>query len=195
MTLSNHEPFDVPGEPRIPGNSEPDKFRNSAAYSDACLGDYIRKASKQPWFKNTLFVILADHGHYLPSHSLILEPHSRRIPLLFYGEVIKPEYRGTKIHMAGGHHDVPATLLYQMAINATAYKWSKNLLNPLTQSYAFYQFEETIGFVEDAKWVAYSYNTERVVNHSRPMTTIEKDSLLLKGKSYLQRLYSQYQEY
>ena len=195
MTLSNHEPFDVPGEPRIPGNSEPDKFRNSAAYSDACLGDYIRKASKQPWYQNTLFVILADHGHYLPSRSLILEPHSRRIPLLFFGEVIKPEYRGTKIHMAGGHHDVPATLLYQMAINATAYKWSKNLLNPLTQSYAFYQFEETFGFIEDKKWVAYSYNTERVVNHSRPMTNIEKDSLLLKGKSYMQRLYSQYQEY
>ncbi len=195
MTLSNHEPFDVPGPPRIPGSSEPDKFRNSAAYSDACLGDYIRKASKQPWYANTLFVILADHGHYLPNHSLILEPNSRRIPLLFFGDVIKPEYRGTKIHLAGGHHDVPATLLYQMAINATAYKWSKNLLNPLTQSYAFYQFEETFGFIEDTKWVTYSYNTERVINHSHPITKMKKDSLLLKGKSYLQRLYAQYQEY
>lgn len=82
-----------------------------------------------------------------------------------------------------------------MAINATAYKWSKNLLNPLTQSYAFYQFEETFGFIEDKKWAVYSYNTETVINHSHPLTTFEMDSLLLKGKSYMQRLYEQYQEY
>lgn len=195
MTLSNHEPFDVPGETRISGSSEADKFRNSAAYTDACLGDYLKKAAKQPWYANTLFVIVADHGHRLPKQRLILEPDSRRIPLLFFGEVIKPEYRGTKIHMAGGHHDVPSTLLYQMAINATAYKWSKNLLNPLTQSYAFYQFEETFGFIEDKKWAVYSYNTETVINHSHPLTTFEMDSLLLKGKSYMQRLYEQYQEY
>ena len=195
MTLSNHEPFDVPGKIRIEGNSEADKFRNSAAYTDACLGDYFEKASKQPWYANTLFVIVADHGHRLPMHRLILEPESRRIPLLFYGDVIKPEYRGMKIHKLGGHHDIPSTLLYQMAINTSIYEWSKNLLNPLTSSYAFYQFEETFGFIENKKWTVYSYNTQKVINHSRPMNDLEMDSLLLKGKSFMQRLYAQYQKY
>ena len=73
-----------------------------------------------------------------------------------------------KIHKAGGHHDIPSTILYQMALNASAYQWSKNLLNPLTPSYAFYQFEETFGYIEDTKWVVYSYNTETVINHSHP---------------------------
>lgn len=195
MTLSNHEPFDVPGKVRISGNSEADKFRNSAAYTDACLGDYLKKASKQPWYANTLFIIVADHGHRLPMHRLILEPDSRRIPLLFFGEVIKPEYRGMKVHIAGGHHDIPTTLLSQMAINTSAYEWSKNLLNPLTPSYSFYQFEETFGLIENKKWVVYSYNTEKVINHSHPLSSSETDSLLLKGQAYMQKLYAQYQKY
>ena len=195
MTLSNHEPFDVPGEVRITGESEANKFRNSAAYTDACLGDYLKKAATMPWYANTLFVIVADHGHRLPMQRLILDPESRRIPLLFFGEVIKPEYRGMKIHKAGGHHDIPSTILYQMALNASAYQWSKNLLNPLTPSYAFYQFEETFGYIEDTKWAVYSYNTETVINHSHPLTTPEMDSLLIKGQSYMQRLYAQYQKY
>ena len=132
MTLSNHEPFDVPGPKRIDGSSEPDKFRNSAAYTDACLGDYFSKAKLQSWYKNTLFILVADHGHHLPMKRLILEPDSRRIPLLFFGDVLKPEFRGMKIHTAGGHHDIPSTLLYQLALNTSTYTWSKNLLNPKT---------------------------------------------------------------
>lgn len=195
MTLSNHEPFDVPGVVRIKGSSESDKFRNSAAYSDAALGEYLEKASKQPWYKNTLFIIVSDHGHRLPMKRLILEPESRRIPLLFFGEVIKPEYRGLRVKMAGGHHDIPSTLLYQLAINASAYTWSKNLLNPLTPNFAFYQFEETVGFIENKKWLVYSYNLDRVVNHSHPISKSQSDSLQLKGQCYLQALYGQYQRY
>lgn len=195
MTLSNHEPFDVPGQKRIEGSSESDKFRNSAAYTDACLGDYFSKSKLLPWYKNTLFIIVADHGHHLPMNRLILEPESRRIPLLFYGDVIKPEYRGMKIHTAGGHHDIPSTLLYQLALNTSTYNWSKNLLNPLTKSFATYEFEETIGFIENKKWMVYSYNLNKVVNHSRPISISETDSLQFKAQCYMQALYGQYQKY
>ena len=195
MTLSNHEPFDVPGAKRIEGTSESDMFRNSAAYTDACLGDYLKAAKEQPWYKNTLFVIVADHGHRLPEKRLVLEPNSRHIPLVFFGDVIKPEFRGMRVHLAGGHHDIPSTILSQMAINTSAYTWSKNLLNPFSSNFSFYQFEETVGFIENKKWMVYSYNLNKIINHSHPLTESELASLKLNGECYLQSLYGQYQRY
>ena len=195
MTLSNHEPFDVPGPTRIAGNTDEDKFRNTAAYTDATLKTYFENARKQAWYKNTLFIIVADHGHHLPMGRITLQPFSRHIPLIFYGEVLKPEFRGIRIHKAGGHHDIPATLLKQLGINPTTFSWSKNLLNPYTRSFVAYQFEETSAWMENNNWVVYSYNIGKVVTHSYPLSPALQDSLTTKAKRYMQGLYGQYQVY
>lgn len=195
MTLSNHEPFDVPGKTRIQGNTDADKFRNTSAYTDASLQTYFEEARKQPWYANTLFIIVADHGHYLPEGRIIMQPYSRHIPLIFYGEVIRKEFRGTRIHKAGGHHDIPATLLKQLGINPTTFSWSKNLLNSYTASFAAWQFEETAAWMEGSKWVVYSYNIRKVVTHSFPLNLNEQDTLVMKAKRYMQGLYGQYQAY
>ncbi len=59
MTTSNHRPFDFPGgRIDLPSHSG----KNAAVkYSDWAIGDLIDKASKRPWFKETLFVIVSDH--------------------------------------------------------------------------------------------------------------------------------------
>ena len=59
MTLSCHEPFDQPGEKIFPETDLPNQFRNSASYTDKSLGDYFEQAKKQPWFNNTLFILVA----------------------------------------------------------------------------------------------------------------------------------------
>lgn len=58
MTTSNHRPYSFPeGKIDLPAGS-----RNSAVkYTDYAIGKFIRDASQKPWFKNTLFVIVADH--------------------------------------------------------------------------------------------------------------------------------------
>lgn len=59
MTTSNHRPYDFPAG-RI--DLTPADRRNGAVkYCDWAIGDLIEKASKKPWFENTLFVIVADH--------------------------------------------------------------------------------------------------------------------------------------
>lgn len=58
MTTSNHRPYTFPeGKINLPQGN-----RNAAVkYTDFALGEFIKAAQKKPWFKNTVFVIVADH--------------------------------------------------------------------------------------------------------------------------------------
>jgi phosphoglycerol transferase MdoB-like AlkP superfamily enzyme len=60
MTTSNHRPFTYPdGKIDLPSK---ESGRNGAVkYTDYAIGELIREASRHSWFKNTVFVIVADH--------------------------------------------------------------------------------------------------------------------------------------
>jgi len=59
MTTSNHRPFTYPdGVIDIPSHTG---RAGGVKYCDFAIGEFIQKASEKPWFKNTLFVIVADH--------------------------------------------------------------------------------------------------------------------------------------
>lgn len=59
MTTSNHRPYTYPeGVIDIPSHTG---RAGGVKYFDYALGEFIKKASEKPWFKNTLFVIVADH--------------------------------------------------------------------------------------------------------------------------------------
>lgn len=59
MTTSNHRPFTYPdGRIDIPSHSGRD---GAVKYTDYAIGSFIKRASKKDWFKNTIFIIVADH--------------------------------------------------------------------------------------------------------------------------------------
>ncbi|WPR70789.1 sulfatase-like hydrolase/transferase [Flavobacterium sp. NG2] len=60
MTVSNHRPFTYPnGKIDIPGDAK--SREGGVKYTDYALNKFFTKAQKQPWFKNTVFVIISDH--------------------------------------------------------------------------------------------------------------------------------------
>jgi phosphoglycerol transferase MdoB-like AlkP superfamily enzyme len=60
MTTSNHRPYTYPGgRIDIPSGSGRD---GAVKYTDYALGRLIERARTRPWFKDTVFVITADHG-------------------------------------------------------------------------------------------------------------------------------------
>ena len=60
MTVSNHRPFTYPEE-KIDISGKAKSRDGGVKYTDYALKQFFKMASKQPWFKNTVFVILADH--------------------------------------------------------------------------------------------------------------------------------------
>ena len=59
MTTSNHRPFTYPdGKINIPSGTSRD---GAVKYTDYALKKMFEKAKTKPWFKNTVFIIIADH--------------------------------------------------------------------------------------------------------------------------------------
>lgn len=89
MSVSNHRPFTYPeGKIDIPSNSKSRK--GGVKYTDYALKQFFKRAEKQSWFKNTVFVILADHCAS-SSGKTELPINKYRIPCMIYSpELIKP---------------------------------------------------------------------------------------------------------
>ncbi len=81
MTTSNHRPFTYPeGRIDIPSHTSRE---GAVKYTDYAIGQFIQQASKKSWFKNTLFVIVADHCASSAGKA-DLPVNKYKIPLLIY---------------------------------------------------------------------------------------------------------------
>ena len=195
LTLTNHEPFELPTEPHFKGDDVDSKFRSTAFYTDSCLGAYINAAKQKSWYKNTLFIIIADHGHRIPGNLTEYDPERYRIPLLFLGEVIKPEYNGTRVNKAGSQTDLAATLLNQLNIDSKRYTWSKDLLNPGTPEFAFFNWDNGFGFANNEQIISFD-NIGKTIISRKNLAGSGSDSILTNnGKAYMQEVFRQYLEY
>lgn len=195
LTLTNHEPYDVPTTHKFGTANNSAKFKSTAYYTDSCINSYLNTAKKQAWYKNTLFIFIADHGHVLPADKYdIYMPPRYHIPLLFYGDVIKEEYRGKKFENVGSQSDVAATLLSQLKIDARDFTWSKNLLNPYTKPFAFFSWDNGMGFINNEQCVTFDNVGKNVLYNSDNKNTKQTDVLLNNAKSYLQNVYQQFIE-
>ena len=61
LTVSNHAPYILP-DIFTPSDPELDDEHQLIAYSDFAIGRFLEKAAEKPWFDNTIFVFLGDHG-------------------------------------------------------------------------------------------------------------------------------------
>ncbi|KAF5033720.1 Sulfatase [anaerobic digester metagenome] len=192
FTLSSHAPYDQPMEEVLKWGDNERPYINSAHYTDKCLGNYFREARKQPWFKNTLFIIVADHSHNSYRNWSFTTPAYHKIPLLFYGDVIKKPFRGTKISRLSNQSDLAATLLNQLNLDASEFKWSRNLLNPYAPEFAYFSFEEGLGFVVPDGHFVYDARIDHFNEVSLPEN--KKDEIIKTGKSYLQVIFQKYMD-
>jgi phosphoglycerol transferase MdoB-like AlkP superfamily enzyme len=82
MTTSNHRPFTFP-DGRIDLPSKISGRAGAVKYSDYAIGRFLREARDKPWFKNTVFVIVADHCASSAGRAE-LPVENYHIPLLIY---------------------------------------------------------------------------------------------------------------
>ena len=61
FTASSHHPFQIPEQYRNVYKEEQLPIHKCIRYTDMALGRFFREASRQPWFRNTIFVLTSDH--------------------------------------------------------------------------------------------------------------------------------------
>jgi len=192
FTLSTHSPYDQPMEEMISWGGNEQQYLNSAYYTDYSLGKFIEEAKKQDWYKNTLFIFVADHSHSSYDNLPMSNIEYQKIPLLFYGEVIDSAFRGESISHLGIQTDIASTLLNQLGMSDKAYPWSKNLLNPLAPQFAYSCYEEGLSWKRPIGFISYEKRFNHYHFKNTPKATV--DSLSNEGKAYLQVLFQEYMD-
>ncbi|MCX7862802.1 MAG: sulfatase-like hydrolase/transferase [Bacteroidales bacterium] len=191
FTLSSHSPYDQPSNTKFFWGGDAQHYINSVNYTDSCLGAFFKQVKQLSFYDNTLFILVSDHSHHSPRGWHPYAKEYRRIVMLWYGKVIKPEYRGYRIKKYCTQTDLAITLLKQLNVPSSQYLWSKNLLNPHSQSFAYYAYNDGFGWVSDSNYFAYLKSEDRLLFHS---FCSQNDSLkhLKYGKSYIQKLFDNY---
>lgn len=113
FSSSNHTPFEFP-DGRIELYEEPKASENNAVkYADYAYGAFFKKAKASPYWKDTLFLIVADHDIRIRGNDLV-PVKNFHIPGLILGADIKPR----QITTIASQIDLPTTMLSLMGINA-----------------------------------------------------------------------------
>jgi len=89
MTTSNHRPYTYP-DGRIDIESHTGRL-GGVKYADYSVGKLVEEASSKPWFKDTVFIFVADHTAGAGSKAE-LDPVKYHIPMIFYAPgFVKPQ--------------------------------------------------------------------------------------------------------
>lgn len=175
LTLSSHEPFEVPF------SKFDDKRANSFAYTDHCLGNFIEQVKKLPCWENLLIVCIPDHGSsasFNPS-----TPSFYHIPMLWIGGAVKePKVIDTLMNQS----DMPATLLAQLGIAQDEFVYSRNVLSTgYTYPYVYTTYNDGFMFKDSTGTTVYDNAAQKAVINSPSPDSIREE----KGKALLQTSY------
>ncbi len=182
LTLSSHEPFEVPYK-RLD-----DKIPNAFAYTDHCLGQFVERLRKSPAWRNLLIVCLPDHGFQYPS-DITHEQHHHNSMLWIGGAVRQHRVVSTLMNQS----DMPATLLGQLRIPHKEYTFSRDVFSTdYKYPFAFFTFKEGFGFADSTGHTVYGIISDKInedsVRNGKPSET-ETAVRVNRGKAILQSIY------
>ena len=172
-TLSSHEPWDVPIQ------QFDDEVLNAFYYLDQCIGDFITKLKQSAIWKNTLVVLLPDHGI---NYRDIDETHPlhNHIPLLWLGGAVKEPHT---VEVLCNQTDLAATLLAQLGLDHSAFNFSRNVLsNNYPYPFAYHTYNNGFSLVDSTGFMVYDLNSmQPIVQQTDDVERLEQ-----LGKALLQ---------
>ncbi|WP_122438774.1 LTA synthase family protein [Pseudomonas viridiflava] len=131
QTLSNHTPYALPENlpvERVTGHGSLDEHLTAMRYSDWALGQFFEKAKKEPYFKNTLFVVLGDHGFGNNRQLTEMDLGRFNVPMLLIGPGVQEKF-GQRSSIVGTQVDVVPTIMGRLGGQTRNQCWGRDLLN------------------------------------------------------------------
>lgn len=189
LTLSSHEPFEVPMETIIEGDDRQSLYKNSVMYLDRSIDNFIDKASTEKYYDNTVFIFISDHGFRVGDVGN-RDKERYHIPFFIYGAPINDRWMGKKISNIGSQSDLSKTILNQLNFNSDAFNFSNDILIN-ESSFAQYTFNHGFGLVTDNQSLIFDYETKDL-QYSNKKSDFKNELLFDIGKAYLQRAYQDF---
>jgi phosphoglycerol transferase MdoB-like AlkP superfamily enzyme len=130
QTLSNHTPYALPeilpSEP-VTGHGSLDLHLTAMRYSDWALGEFFKKAKQQPWYNDTLFVVLGDHGFGTPEQMTEMDLNRFHVPMLLIAPGIQDKWGKINTTVAAQVDMVP-TIMGRLGDKVQHQCWGRDLL-------------------------------------------------------------------
>ena len=172
FSLSSHHPFQVPVKYAGKFKKGPAPIVEVIGYTDFALKELFKKISSSPWFKNTLFVITADHTNESIHPEFQNNFGSYCIPIIFY----KPgsDLKGTKKRIAQ-QIDIMPTILNYLNYDDEYIAFGNDLLNDSDESFAFntsgndyhlYMNDHILEMIDNKTVGLFDYKTDRFLEKS-----------------------------
>ena len=197
FTASSHHPYNVPERYQnvYPQEGNLPIYRG-IRYSDNALRLFFEKASKQPWFSNTLFVLTADHTN-LSEHPDYQSDYGKfRVPVIFYDP--SGLLTGRRGCIAQQSDILPSILGYlgydkpvisfgqNLFSTADADTWAANLQNGL---YSYYKGDYVLQFDGENQTGLFAYKQDPTLKQNLKGTQPATEQEMLRN---LKALIQQY---
>lgn len=175
LTLSSHEPFDVPT------NKFDEPFLNSINYADEHISKFVDQLKTNGLWDNTLIIFLADHAmQKYPQGFSNREKIRYQIPMIWIGGAIK---QPAVISDYGSQNDLAATLLSQLNVEHAEFIFSKDILNPKSQKFAFYSYVNGFSMIDSTGTFTFDNDQQNILEQTGA-PEMEKEA-----KSFFQIMY------
>ena len=138
FTASSHHPFKVPDQYAVTFKDEGGQpIHKCVRYTDMALRKFFEAASKQPWYKNTVFVLVADHTNQNTHPYYKTDQGLYSIPIIFYTPDGSLE-TGVKQGVIAQQIDVLPTLMGMLGYDKPYIAFGCDVLRtPAAQTWAF----------------------------------------------------------
>ena len=153
MTTSNHKPFTF--RPGLESHGIPEEGggrRAGVRYADYALGYFLRQAARQPWFDDTVFVVVADHGARVYGKAEV-PLKSYEIPLMIYSpKHLEPRRVDTLMTQI----DIAPTVLGLLGLPYEAPFFGEDVLDhPNQRRVALFSHNHDIAILEGKRLMVY----------------------------------------
>lgn len=151
MTVSNHRPYTYP-DGRIDIPSARKCREGGVKYTDYAIGEFFKNAQRRPWFKNTVFIITADHcASSAGSTDIPLDQY--HIPALIYAPgFIRPAVCST----LASQIDLMPTVFSLLHLSYSSRFIGQNVLSASYRPRTFAATYQNLGYVEGESLVVLS---------------------------------------
>lgn len=145
MTSSDHGPYTIPSDVGFISKRGKNEKQCATEYADWSIGKFLRLSSAKEWYKNTIFVFIADHGFtYHPTYEMPLSYHHS--PLIIFAPTILKEPKS--IDAIGGQIDLLPTIMGLLGKAYTNNTFGIDLLNE-KRPYIYFSADDKIGVLDD----------------------------------------------
>ncbi len=193
FTASSHHPFRLPDRYDGVFPEGPKPIHRTIAYADHAVRRFFETASRQPWFKNTIFVLTADHTN-APSYDVYnTEVGTFRVPVIFYTP--DGSLKGVRPGIAQQIDIMPTVLNYvgykkpYVAFGCDLFSTPPEetfAFNDVAGVYHYYKGDYVIQFDGEKVTGVYAYKTDRLLKENL-VGKVDVRRLELELKSFLQQ--------